>query len=167
MAQPPLNANAPTPLAAGQRQRRHGGEMIGTGHSVRDSRHQTCQRGNHLRGCLPWARIRSLFRADAPSVNVESRPPAPERAIGSGWRRQRAPEDKLSEPTPITHKFEFCRAASFPFIPTGLRPPAQGWPSATAVGLPWVLGPALKQPQRGCAQIADDWRNTFGVENAF
>ena len=66
----------------------------------------------------------------------------------------------------ITHKFAICGAASFPFIPTGLRPPAQGWPSATAAGLPWVLGPASKQPQRGCAQIADDWRNTFGVENA-
>jgi hypothetical protein len=67
----------------------------------------------------------------------------------------------------ITHKFAICGTASFPFIPTGLRPPAQGWPSATAAGLPWVLGPASKQPQRGCAQIADDWRNTFGVENAF
>jgi hypothetical protein len=66
----------------------------------------------------------------------------------------------------ITHKFAICGAASFPFIPTGLRPPAQGWPFATAAGLPWVLGPASKQPQRGCAQIADDWRNTFGVENA-
>ncbi|MFT5493634.1 MAG: hypothetical protein ACI8V5_004034 [Limisphaerales bacterium] len=66
----------------------------------------------------------------------------------------------------ITHKFAICGAASFPFIPTGLCPPAQGWPSATAAGLPWVLGPASKQPQRGCAQIADDWRNTFGVENA-
>ena len=78
-----------------------------------------------------------------------------------------------AEPTPgpseelcITHKFAICGTASFPFIPTGLRPPAQGWPSATAAGLPWVLGPASKQPQRGCAQIADDWRNTFGVENA-
>ncbi|MFT4589597.1 MAG: hypothetical protein ACI8QF_003712, partial [Limisphaerales bacterium] len=44
---------------------------------------------------------------------------------------------------------------------------AQGWPAATAAGQPWVLGPCSKQPHRGCAQIADDWRNTFGVENAF
>jgi hypothetical protein len=46
----------------------------------------------------------------------------------------------------ITHKFAICGTASFPFIPTGLRPPAQGWPSSTAAGLPWVLGPLRNNP---------------------
>jgi hypothetical protein len=81
------------------------------------------------------------------------------------------PFDKLRTGPPrrlcFPLKLAIYGAASFPLIPTGLRPPAQGWPSATASGLPWVLGPCAKQPHRGCAQMADEWRNTFGVENAF
>ena len=43
----------------------------------------------------------------------------------------------------------------------------KGWPSATVVESILGYNALSIQPQRGCIQNIDDWRNTFGVENAF